>query len=378
MTLDGELRPLSTTTDAVVPVQPGDGDHRDDDGMRVVAFFDALLDDEVDAAGLVRRTASFAGCPVGISLPAGLVISAGPSGCRGPGSVPAGAARVPLRRGGEVWLHRPADPHPLDAVVLRRLGVAAGVVLARVAAEAAAHRETLLEQALSDRTPEVDRSRCLRGLRLTVTTTVRVFALAGPRDALGGLVDQIRAVSPTVHGTPLSEVTAVLAEEPAVPGRWDVPVGTHLAWSRPWLAFEAPAAWREARTALRFTLPSTHARGPYTEQEGVMVAAERVGAFAALAEHLRAEDIARNPDVQALDRLVREEGHDTVRILEAVAATESLRRAAGYVHLHHNSVATRVRRAERVLGFSVTEPYGRCRLLLALVLRRLRDTAPRS
>jgi DNA-binding PucR family transcriptional regulator len=43
--------------------------------------------------------------------------------------------------------------------------------------------------------------------------------------------------------------------------------------------------------------------------------------------------------------------------------------------LHHNSVATRVQRAERLLGFSITEPYGRSRLLLGLVLRRLRDSA---
>jgi hypothetical protein len=341
--------------------------------MRVVAFFDALLDDEVDAAGLVRRAASFAGCPVGIRTPGGTVISAGSSGSRGPSTAPAGAARLPLRHGGEVWLQRSADQQSLDAVVLQRLAVTARVVLDRSAA--AADRATLLEQALSDRTAEVDRSRCLRGLRLTPTTTVRVFALAGPQEGLGELVDQIRAVSPTVQVTSASEVTAVLAEEPAVPVGWDVPVGTHLAWSRPCPAFDAPAAWREARTALRFTLPSTHPRGPYGDQEGVIAPAERVGAFLTLAEHLSAEDIGRIPDVQALDRIAGDEGRDTIVILEAVAATESLRRASTLVHLHHNSVAARVRRAEHVLGFSVVEPYSRSRLLLALTLRRLRDTA---
>jgi hypothetical protein len=203
-----------------------------------------------------------------------------------------------------------------------------------------------------------------------------VFVLAGPADARGSLVDQIRAVSTTVHTTAVSDVAAVLAEEPAVPDRWDVPVGARLAWSRPFPAAEAPAAWREARTALRFSVPSTHARGPYSDQEGVVVPADRVGAFAVLAERLTAEDIARNADVLALDRIVLQEGNDTVPILEAVAATESLRRAAANVHLHHNSVATRVQRSERILGFPVTEPYGRARLLVALVLRRLRDNDP--
>ncbi len=370
MTLDGEHRsPPGKDVGAAVPGEGGG----EGDALRVVAFFDALLDAEVDAAGLVRRAASYAGCPVGIRTAADRVVSAGPSGSRGPSAVPPGAARLALHRGGEVWLHRSADPHPLDAVILRRLGVAAGVVLERAAT--AVDRTTLLEQALSGSTADVDRSRCLRGLRLTPTTPVRVFALAGTPTALGELVDQVRTVSPTVHVTPVSAVTAVLAEEPAVPAWWDVPVGTRLAWSLPSPAAEAPRAWREARTALRFTLPSTHARGPYTDQEAVVVPAERIGAFLALAEHLSAEDIDRIPDVRALDRIAADDGQDTIVILEAVAATESLRRASTLVHLHHNSVAARVRRAEQVLGFSVVEPYSRSRLLLALTLRRLRDTA---
>src|SRR4051812_12190187 len=84
--------------------------------MRVVASFDALLDDEVDAAGLVRRGASVAGCPVGIRTPAGTVISAGSSGSRGPSTAPTGVARLLLRHGGEVWLHRSADQDPLDGM----------------------------------------------------------------------------------------------------------------------------------------------------------------------------------------------------------------------------------------------------------------------
>src|SRR4051794_41978892 len=85
--------------------------------MRVVAFFDALLDGEVDAAGLVRRAASFAGCPVGIRTPAGTVISAGPSGSHDPGTIPTGAARLPLRHGGGGWPHPPADQQSPDTGV---------------------------------------------------------------------------------------------------------------------------------------------------------------------------------------------------------------------------------------------------------------------
>ncbi|WP_138733714.1 helix-turn-helix domain-containing protein [Modestobacter excelsi] len=358
------------TSDQRGPNEPIDSK----DVLAVVDFFDGLLDDEVDAAGLVRQVASFAGCSVGIRTATGAVISTGPSGVRGASQVPAGAVRSPLRRGGEVWLDRAGGPEPRDALLLRRLVVVAGLVLA--AGADAQDRDSLLATVLSDRTGEVDRIPALRRLRLTGNSTLRAFAVSGSPAAVGAVVDQIRNVSPTVHATALSQVTAVLAEEPAVPGQWNIPVGVRMAYSVPWPAAQAPQAWQQARTGFRFALPSTHASGPYTDNEAVGVPGERVGGFAILAEGLRAEDIARVPDVQALDRIVLESGEEAIRVLEAVAATESLRRAASLVHLHHNSVAARLQAAERALGFSTSQPYGRFRLLLALALRRVRDSPP--
>jgi molybdenum-dependent DNA-binding transcriptional regulator ModE len=63
--------------------------------------------------------------------------------------------------------------------------------------------------------------------------------------------------------------------------------------------------------------------------------------------------------------------------LLAVAATDSLRQAGRTAHLHHNSVAHRVERAEKVLGFACTEPFGRARLLLTLTLHRLLESRKR-
>ena len=77
MTLDGEHRsPPGKDVGAAVPGQGGG----EGDALRVVAFSDALLDDEVDAAGLVRRAASYAGCPVGIGTAADRVVSTRPHG----------------------------------------------------------------------------------------------------------------------------------------------------------------------------------------------------------------------------------------------------------------------------------------------------------
>jgi DNA-binding PucR family transcriptional regulator len=153
-----------------------------------------------------------------------------------------------------------------------------------------------------------------------------------------------------------------------------VPLGVRCASLRDVAPLEAPQAWRRVRNALRFAVPSTHDSAPYPIAEATVVDATRVGAYAILAEQLTADELARVEDVQRLEQLCRESGPDILPTLLAVAATDSLRRAAATVHMHHNSVAHRVRRAERALGFKCTEPYGRARLLLVLTLHRLLES----
>jgi DNA-binding PucR family transcriptional regulator len=63
-----------------------------------------------------------------------------------------------------------------------------------------------------------------------------------------------------------------------------------------------------------------------------------------------------------------------IQTLEVLAEAGSLREAARRMHLHHNSIAARVRRAEELLGYKITEPAGGARLQLTLALRRLRST----
>ena len=108
--------------------------------------------------------------------------------------------------------------------------------------------------------------------------------------------------------------------------------------------------------------------------EAVMVRGHHLGGYALLAEKLDPDDIAAVPDVERLDQLCSDDDDEMLRTLEAVASTDSLRKAAHSVHMHHNSLARRVERAEHVLGFGITEPYGRTRLFLALTLRRIRGS----
>jgi hypothetical protein len=155
----------------------------------------------------------------------------------------------------------------------------------------------------------------------------------------------------------------------------DVPVGAQVGVSRLRPADAAAVGWREACTALRFTQPSTRERGPYNLEESFLLRADWVGSYGILAEFLPADVLAMVDDVQALDALVAQFGTPLLQALDAVAATNSVREAGRRLRLHHNSVAARVTAAERTMGFTLSEPFGRSRLFQALTLRRLKESA---
>jgi hypothetical protein len=191
---------------------------------------------------------------------------------------------------------------------------------------------------------------------------------------VGQVVEQIRARSPVVYHTCDGGVHFVLARDFGAVGELGLPVGVRCAFTPPRPGIQAPEAWRQARNALRFTTPSTRDTGPYDRADAVIMDSSGLGAWAVLGELLTAEAIAQVPEVQRLGQLYQENGPELLRTLQAVAATDSLRKAAKVVHMHHNSVRHRVERAESALGFSCTGPYGRARLLLALTLHRLLES----
>lgn len=130
-------------------------------------------------------------------------------------------------------------------------------------------------------------------------------------------------------------------------------------------------SWEGASTALRFSLPSRNPRAPYRMIDAVIVDIRKVGCLRILAEAVDRRGVRDLQDVRAIEELDENGLSDTLNVLEAVAATESIRQAAQLVHLHHNTVAHRVEAAEGVLGFPLREIYGRTRLLIALTLYRL-------
>jgi hypothetical protein len=341
--------------------------------VRVIGFFDALVEHETGIDVILRQTAVLAECPVGVRTadgqlsdrvePAGVVQHRGP---------PAGSRTYRLPSGDEVWLERDGAEHPLDELLTERFALAAGVALGpgrRAIGDM--DQCALLRLAISAAAPETERQRAMDRLGIPATSTVHVIAMAGPAASL----DEICRGLPGRCRAQAGEIEVLLAAQ------WPqdtlrIPPGCRVGAASPHLAADLPEAWHEARTALRFTLPSKRAEPPYPPYEAALVQFESLGGFAAIAESLTAEQISRVPDVAALDKLAEQAGgEEMIRTLEAVAATESLRRAAALLHLHHNSVAHRVTRAEQVIGYSVADPYARAKLMLALVLRRIRASA---
>ncbi|SHM22363.1 helix-turn-helix domain-containing protein [Cryptosporangium aurantiacum] len=224
--------------------------------VRVIAYFDALVEHRATVAALVRATAGLAECACGLELPDGRVLRFDAEGERLPGSTPApGAAQAsdgrrapgeppapdphpttdahpaparypatdgrPVTDGGPVtgrdvasaevdlgpgrlWLERPGGPAPLDELVLERASIAARILMVRP------HRAStpdladpaLVELVLSGRETAADRTRALRLLGLEPHVPVRVLAVADDRGRNPGA----EAVALVARGRPVRSV----------------------------------------------------------------------------------------------------------------------------------------------------------------------------
>jgi hypothetical protein len=343
--------------------------------VRVIGFFDALVEQDANIDTVLRRTASLAECAVGVRTADGhLSERADPSGVLRFGEPPADARVHRMPSGGVIWIERAGARLPLDDLLIERFAIATTVALGRGArAVDELDPAALLRVAISPVEDESTRARVLARLGIEATSVLCLAAIAGTPQDVEEIACRLGSARPTVLTTSVDSIHVLVCRQPVL-RELAVPVGSRAGLSAPHAALLLPAAWREARIALRYARPSQH-RPPYGVGEAAFVAFDQLGGFAAIAERLTAEEINEIEDVRRLDQLDQDNDDGSVlHTLEVVAATGSLRSAAAVLHLHHNSVAHRVARAERVLGFSTSEPYARSRLLLGLMLRRLRDS----
>ncbi|MFI6339810.1 helix-turn-helix domain-containing protein [Streptomyces sp. NPDC050535] len=337
--------------------------------VRVVTFFDGLIAGRAPLPAALCSTARLAECPVGVAdTELGVCLRSDGDAVVTADAVPDSASTRELSPGSLVWLERTGSQLPLDEILLERFAIAVAPLLDPARGPLTGLGDTaLLELALSESAGQAERARALRLLGYEPATPLHTLALTGEPQAIKRLLTALRESGAHVRAACLGPVHAALS--PALPAAVTdrLPPGLAIGAGPALSAAEAPASWRQARTALRFV--RTGRSWP------AVVHADQLGALAALAR-LRAKDIAEVADLAVLDGIAAEpQGEELLSILIAFCATGSTRKAATEVHRHHSTVAARLAHAETRLGFPLTVPIGRIRLELALLLHHLRDTA---
>lgn len=340
----------------------------------MVDFFDALVERRSSFGELVREAASRAGGSVGVKLPGGRIVGTDPSGAAGPIDRPSGASTRPIPGGGEVWLLRHEGvENPTDGFFLRRLALAAlGLAKLRYANDNAFSTADALLDLVDIASTAEERAVALERVGVSAQAPIRLVAWKGPEAPCEAFAAQVARRTRVRASATTRDLWLALVDATPDPGViQDLPEGVRAVRTGARPADQTHRALAEAQASMRFALPSPRPQGPYLFGEAVFPSSDEIGSFMVLATLDRAvfDEI---DDLRALERLIAETDERVLRILRAYSATASMRKAAELTFVHHNSVAHWVRRAEAALGFDLNAPYGRSRLLFALMLHRLK------
>jgi hypothetical protein len=336
--------------------------------LKVIAYFDALVDGHAGPEVLLRGAAVLSGCAAGVASGVTCLRVDASGVRRGPAVVPMLGSwpEHPVAAGGRAWIEREGRAHANDAMILERLAIGLSIAFERMAPATAAWRavDTVIDpsESLEHRMSAAVRMRIDGGHRLRV--------VAQPaREPVG------EGRHSTVVVTPVGAIRAIIgtAAEPGFhePSRAGCTNGARAGGTnasttsarRAGLGTVGDAAnlgrsWTSALLALRLT---SDARPVLDADElgGVVLIAEAADA--------RAEP---HPDRAALERVLRRDGR-ALALLESLLATDSLRGAAGELGLHHSTLQARVAELSSALGYDIRRPDGRTRLSLALSLHLL-------
>lgn len=316
------------------------------ESLKVIAYFDALVDGHANVEVLLRGAAILSGCAAGFSAD-GRTVRVDASGARRVGAAGDWASHS-FGDGGRAWIERDGTAHTNDAMILERLALALDIAVERTSPTAASRRA--LESVLDPDSTAETRSAALARLRLDAGSAYR--AIAVPASTAWSSTD----APSVVLRTPVGSVRALVLAPDAADALDRA--GHERMGIGPAVASEAlDRSWASALVALRLTSP----REPVQESD-------RLGVILTLAASAEAARTA--PDVESVTELIRAQPH-LEHLLDALAQTESVRAAAQQLRLHHSTVQTKVTALEHSLGFDVRTPRGRVRLTLALALHRL-------
>lgn len=350
--------------------------------LRIISYFDALGESAANADTVVRSAALLAECPVAAQWGVGPIIAYDAHGA--PVTVDPRAA---TGDDPQVWLRREGPPRPLDPVLLDRLRHTlrvAAVQQARARSDPHMGDPTLLEVVLSDKERREDRLRAVGLLGLDPARDIRVLAVSATTNTAA--LELISRVCPgrMVRSIAAGNLTAVILQDSSDSGELALrlheaivaryPAPRDGGDRGPWIGvgermsvYAAPASWKQARRALRFTSATPYGRRA--------VAAELLGSLALLAE-LPVERLLNDPGVARLNAIATSAGGEQeVATLEAFCVFGSLRRTAAELHLHHSTVAARLARLASEMGWNLDDSVDRFMATLVLMVRRLALTS---
>lgn len=315
------------------------------ESLKVIAYFDALVDGRASLEVLLRGAAVLSGCAAGFVTGATatgvnsegkrIALTTGPAEGTWPEHTAPG--------GGRAWIERDGALHANDEMILERLAIAIGIHLERSAPQAAMRKavETVIDGA------EPAEGRRLAAARLRLESGSSFVVIAEP----------VSAATPTGHHTvvitPVGPVRAVIrhADDDVVESE-RAGIGYAVAPD------DLARSWTSALTALRLTSASQP-----------VLHADELGGLVLLAEAMDAHG-AEHPDLAALRRQF-EASPRIVSTVEAMVTTDSIRAAATAAGLHHSTMQAHAVDLSSALGFDVRTSSGRTRLSIALSLYRL-------
>ncbi|MCE3552734.1 hypothetical protein LWC33_14855 [Pseudonocardia sp. RS11V-5] len=181
--------------------------------LRVIGFFDVLVEQSAGVDVVLKRTAALAGCAVGLRR------TDTPQGRRADvdtpvhdGTPPIWARVRPVPVDHEIWVERFGTPLPLDDLLLERFALATSVALSRRQRDVEdMDAPALLRLAVDAAADETRRRRALARLGLTPTGLVHTMAAEGAP----GLVDTLAAsAGPLLARASVGMAHALLSARP--------------------------------------------------------------------------------------------------------------------------------------------------------------------
>lgn len=345
--------------------------------LRVIEYFDRLVNNGVNLEGLTRASAALSGCTAGLrDEDSGRVIRFDSNGQSSPPLIQPVGIEIPVVIDdvvvGHVWLEREIA-EPLDEILVERMAVTAGARW-RPLRSIEGTDPALLELVISSAAEDQDRIRALRLMGLSPVQDLRAMAISvtdgdlseimqkvvGGVTAAGGIA---RSALLGTSGAILIQISQMKLQEllETLSGNTEANIRIGLGHSVP--ASRAAESWTTARISSRFA-------GAWHKKDFV-VNYEKLGSLALLAT-IPSDIAMANPDVKALSLLAQmESGEQDIEILLSFTWNGSARQAASELFMHHSSITNRLKHIEDALGLSMQDPAGRLRAQIAAISWKL-------